>query len=373
MDVRCDKCQTRYRVDDGRIGPRGLMLRCGKCQNTFKVFRPAPANGTPAPSPARLQVSMPFVAPPPAPATPAAAAPEEEPPPVPPARRSPSPAEPAGATAPAPRGEPRSAASARPDRPQEAPRRAARVGLAATLAVLLLGGAIAGYGLLERPSRAARALLTSAQADAEQDTLASLSAAEAKARDALRAAGTRAHFPQGTATLAAIELQWADALNDQAARLRDRDGAAAAGLRAEARTRTQSAFDMLLSAWKADRESPDLQLALADYYRTQRSRADMIRYLANVPGDARASLIQGMADAQEEGGAQRAIPRLRAALSASPRSARVHYRLALAYAALEDAAGARSQLQQTLELSPLHERAQALLDELGAASARGPK
>ncbi|HET9751664.1 MAG TPA: hypothetical protein VFP52_01835, partial [Myxococcales bacterium] len=98
-----------------------------------------------------------------------------------------------------------------------------------------------------------------------------------------------------------------------------------------------------------------------------------VRYLASAPGDPRAALIHGMADAQVEGGAERAIPRLQAALAASPESARIHYRLALAYAALEDAAGTRAQLQQTLKLSPLHERARALLDELGAASARGPK
>ena len=41
MEVRCDKCQARYRVDDARIGPQGLTMRCGKCQNTFKVTRPA--------------------------------------------------------------------------------------------------------------------------------------------------------------------------------------------------------------------------------------------------------------------------------------------------------------------------------------------
>ena len=41
MEVRCDKCQARYRVDDARVGPQGLTMRCGKCKNTFKVTRPA--------------------------------------------------------------------------------------------------------------------------------------------------------------------------------------------------------------------------------------------------------------------------------------------------------------------------------------------
>src|SRR5438132_2335262 len=60
MEVRCDKCQARYRVDDARIGPQGLTMRCGKCQNTFKVMpagavpeqpKPVPA-AAPAPKPA---------------------------------------------------------------------------------------------------------------------------------------------------------------------------------------------------------------------------------------------------------------------------------------------------------------------------------
>ena len=54
MDVRCDKCQARYRIDDARIGPQGLPVRCGKCGNTFRAKREsAPASASPAaPSPA---------------------------------------------------------------------------------------------------------------------------------------------------------------------------------------------------------------------------------------------------------------------------------------------------------------------------------
>ena len=37
MEVRCDKCQARYKVDDARIGPQGLTMRCGKCQNTMSI------------------------------------------------------------------------------------------------------------------------------------------------------------------------------------------------------------------------------------------------------------------------------------------------------------------------------------------------
>src|SRR5207248_43449 len=39
MEVRCDQCQARYRVDDARVGPKGLAMRCGKCGNTFRLAR----------------------------------------------------------------------------------------------------------------------------------------------------------------------------------------------------------------------------------------------------------------------------------------------------------------------------------------------
>src|SRR5207245_3226627 len=55
MEVGSDNCQARYRVDDARIGPQGLTMRCGKCQNTFRVTgpaAPAPQMSPPAPRPA---------------------------------------------------------------------------------------------------------------------------------------------------------------------------------------------------------------------------------------------------------------------------------------------------------------------------------
>src|SRR5256712_4673523 len=54
MEVRCDKCQARYRVDDARIGLQGLTRGCGKCRNTSGVPRPgAPGEqiSPPAPGP----------------------------------------------------------------------------------------------------------------------------------------------------------------------------------------------------------------------------------------------------------------------------------------------------------------------------------
>ena len=548
MEVRCDKCQARYRVDDARIGPQGLTMRCGKCQNTFRVTRPAsagaveaqaatppgppqaapqpppPANATmifaaptgtqkppasasqpaaersgqsalpaqPAPKPAAPRPSaddtagrtMMFPSPaaaarkPPEPAAggtvvfsqpPAAKAAGASRPPAKPgsdgaqstlifggapapaqkpaAARAPvvkpgatkPPAEPAqstmifGASAalqgsrtipaipPAPAAPPQEAeakaaeaqeqpaaeaeppipgaaaetdeaagppadveeeAPAAPERKtspfDKAPPRALLIGVAAGLVLLLAaGGGLLAYRKLARhpPPPPAVEMLASADVDAAQDTLASLASAEAKARDSLDLAGPRSRFPEATAALARIQIQWADALEDEAARLMEKnaDDPRAARLQAEAKAKTKAAFELVSPAAKAEPRSPELQLALADYYRAQRSPSNMNRYLKPFKDDPRAALILGMAAAQELDGAEKAIPRLKAALAVEPRSARIHFRLALAHAAVKDEANARAEAAETLRLSPRHERAQVLLTELGPASAARPR
>jgi predicted Zn finger-like uncharacterized protein len=66
MDVRCDKCQARYRIDDARVGPQGLAMRCGKCGNTFRATREVAQPPAAAPTAAKAA---------PIPAAPAVAAP----------------------------------------------------------------------------------------------------------------------------------------------------------------------------------------------------------------------------------------------------------------------------------------------------------
>jgi tetratricopeptide (TPR) repeat protein len=256
----------------------------------------------------------------------------------------------------------------------KAPPRGLLIGVAAGLALLLVvGGGLVAYRKLARhpPPPAATEMLSSAQADAALDTLASIASAENKARDSLEAAGPRSRFPEAIATLSRIRVQWADALLDDAARIADRnpDDPKVAQLQAEAKAKLKSAFEVLAPAAKADKEAPELQLALADYYRAQRSPSNMSRYLKAFKDDPRAALIQGMALQQEDEGAERAIPRLKAALAAEPRSARVRFRLALAYAAAKDEAAARAELEETLRLSPHHERAQVLRERLGKPGA----
>ena len=52
-------------------------------------------------------------------------------------------------------------------------------------------------------------------------------------------------------------------------------------------------------------------------------------------------------------------------------SARVHYRLGLAYQAMKDDANTAAELKETLKLSPQHERAKAATEASAPASADG--
>ena len=149
MIVTCPQCQTRFRIPDDKVTPKGVKVRCTRCRHTFRVSRPAepaaasadpfaqfgppdalseldktPARGTPA---AALGVQVEPAGPPPAddfdvdveapdarraalPADPAwasaalptaehAPAPPPPPPPPLPARRDPEPAPESGALA----------------------------------------------------------------------------------------------------------------------------------------------------------------------------------------------------------------------------------------------------------------------------------
>lgn len=43
MIIKCDKCSTKFRLDDSRITGNGVKVRCTKCQNVFIVTPPPPA------------------------------------------------------------------------------------------------------------------------------------------------------------------------------------------------------------------------------------------------------------------------------------------------------------------------------------------
>lgn len=55
MIVKCERCQTRFKIPDEKVTEKGVKVRCTKCQNTFRVTREAATAGTgapPAPPPA---------------------------------------------------------------------------------------------------------------------------------------------------------------------------------------------------------------------------------------------------------------------------------------------------------------------------------
>ena len=70
MDVRCDKCQARYRIDDARVGPQGLAMRCGKCGSTFRATREMAQAPAAAPTAASTPAAPTAAAPRPAPKAP---------------------------------------------------------------------------------------------------------------------------------------------------------------------------------------------------------------------------------------------------------------------------------------------------------------
>src|ERR1700689_103424 len=64
MDVRCEKCQTEYELDESRLKPGGVTVKCTNCGHMFKIRKRTPTNvGVPivAEQRARTQSSKPPV------------------------------------------------------------------------------------------------------------------------------------------------------------------------------------------------------------------------------------------------------------------------------------------------------------------------
>ncbi|MBC7978701.1 MAG: zinc-ribbon domain-containing protein [Myxococcales bacterium] len=50
MDVRCEKCQTEYELDEARLKPGGVTVKCTTCGHMFKIRTRTITNvGTPVP------------------------------------------------------------------------------------------------------------------------------------------------------------------------------------------------------------------------------------------------------------------------------------------------------------------------------------
>ncbi|QRN99673.1 zinc-ribbon domain-containing protein [Archangium violaceum] len=75
MIVKCERCQTRFKIPDEKVTEKGVKVRCTKCQHTFRVAREDVSSAAPAPAMPSVEVA-PSAKPP---ATPRAGTPLEVP------------------------------------------------------------------------------------------------------------------------------------------------------------------------------------------------------------------------------------------------------------------------------------------------------
>ena len=217
--------------------------------------------------------------------------------------------------------------------------------------VLLLGGVVLAVKKLghRAPPQAALDALADASVAGEKDTLASPAEAEAQTNAALQLA-PKTHFPQAWAQLAEVEIAWSDALNDQSwywseqanraygageDKKKADSEAKATALQDAAKARLKTAFEAAATGNKLDPKSPDVALALADYYRAAHSRLNLSRELKRAAllkaDEARIAFVQGAELLSQDEGGAKALEKLKTALSGSPRSARIRFRMAMAY------------------------------------------
>ncbi|MCL4226019.1 MAG: zinc-ribbon domain-containing protein, partial [Myxococcales bacterium] len=45
MDVRCEKCNTEYELDEARLKPGGVTVKCTTCGHMFKIRKRSPTQG----------------------------------------------------------------------------------------------------------------------------------------------------------------------------------------------------------------------------------------------------------------------------------------------------------------------------------------
>ncbi|HEU0029627.1 MAG TPA: tetratricopeptide repeat protein [Kofleriaceae bacterium] len=62
MDVRCEKCQTEYELDEARLKPGGVTVKCTNCGHMFKIRKrtSTAAGGTPVPPAGEPQRTRPM-------------------------------------------------------------------------------------------------------------------------------------------------------------------------------------------------------------------------------------------------------------------------------------------------------------------------
>ena len=61
MIIQCEKCQTRFRLDDSRVTVKGVKVRCTKCRHVFTVRKEGVEEETLQPAPPLAELSSPSV------------------------------------------------------------------------------------------------------------------------------------------------------------------------------------------------------------------------------------------------------------------------------------------------------------------------
>ena len=54
MDVRCEKCQTEYELDESKLKPGGVTVKCTTCGHMFKVRRQPTGHVSSSPLPPQV-------------------------------------------------------------------------------------------------------------------------------------------------------------------------------------------------------------------------------------------------------------------------------------------------------------------------------
>src|SRR5437868_555196 len=52
MIVKCEQCQTRFKIPDEKVTDKGVKVRCTKCGHTFRVTRESAASPSGTSTPA---------------------------------------------------------------------------------------------------------------------------------------------------------------------------------------------------------------------------------------------------------------------------------------------------------------------------------
>jgi predicted Zn finger-like uncharacterized protein len=254
-------------------------------------------------------------------------------------------------------------------------------GVAAAI-FLILGGLVAKKALGHKPPpEAAVQALEQGRALLEKDSLATFPSALETTVAAIEAA-PKSPFGEAHAIKAEIEITWSEALTEQSALLEDKAQradddkakaeatAASEKAKVDAKTHLKAGLEATQAGFKADPKSPDVAVALLDYYRVTKSERNFRQQLkkaAELKADeGKIALVEALKLLADDDGAEKALPKLKAAAASYPGSARVQYRIAKAYLALKNDAEALKALQETVKLSGSHERAQAALNDLQA-------